>query len=92
MKKKYAGSSPEQTYNKATSSNLFLNRRGHENEYDIKYLNKISDYYKDMGMIEEQNNERILKSFVSEAIEKRSDGEELLRSPVSTERIFENKS
>ena len=82
MKKKYAGSSPEQTYSKATSSNLFLNRRGHENEYDIKYLNKISDYYKDMGMIEEQNNERILKSFVSEAIEKRSEGEELLREYV----------
>jgi len=54
MKKKYSGSQPDQQYVPATSSNLFLDREGHENEWEPEYLRKISDYYKNMGLIEEQ--------------------------------------
>jgi hypothetical protein len=41
-------------YSTATSSNLFLDRSGSENEAEPRYLRKISDYYKKMGMISEQ--------------------------------------
>lgn len=37
----------------ASTSNLFLDREGDENEYEPKYLRKIADYYKNMGMISE---------------------------------------
>lgn len=37
----------------ASSSNLFLDREREDNEYEPKYLRKIVDYYKSMGMIEE---------------------------------------
>ena len=79
MKKKYAGSQPEQTYKKATSNILFLDRKGHDNEYEIKYLNRISDYYKDMGMIDEN----ALRDFVTESMSSpRLEGERLLREYV----------
>lgn len=41
-------------YVPASSSNLFLDRKGNENEYDPVFLTKISDYYKKMGLIAEQ--------------------------------------
>ena len=44
-----------QEYTPASSDILFLDREGNENEYEPKYLRKISDYYKKMGMIREQN-------------------------------------
>ena len=78
-KNKYAGSQPEQTYKKATSNILFLDRKGHDNEYYINYLNKISDYYKDMGMIDEN----ALRNFVAESMSSpRLEGEQLLREYV----------
>ena len=42
MKKRKSG----QTYDDATSSSLFLDRIGNENEWEPEYLQKISDYYK----------------------------------------------
>ena len=49
MKKRKSG----QTYDYATSSSLFLDRIGNENEWEPEYLQKISDYYKKMGLIRE---------------------------------------
>ena len=54
MKKKYSGSQADQRYEPATSANLFLDRKGHENEWEPEYLQKISDYYKNMGLMKEQ--------------------------------------
>ncbi len=39
----------------ASSSNLFLDKKGEDNAYEPKYLRKIIDYYKNMGMIEESS-------------------------------------
>lgn len=49
MKKRKSG----QTYDDATSSSLYLDRIGNENEWEPEYLRKISDYYKKMGLIRE---------------------------------------
>ena len=38
----------------ASTSNLFLDREGDENAYEPKYLRKIADYYKSMGLISER--------------------------------------
>jgi hypothetical protein len=55
MKKKHSKSQSGQNYEPATSANLFLDRKGHENEWEPEYLQKISDYYKNMGLMKEQN-------------------------------------
>ena len=44
-----------QPYDQASSTSLFLDREGNENEYDSKFLRKISDYYKKMHLIGEQS-------------------------------------
>ena len=48
-----AGSEPDHRYTPATSQKMFLDREGGENEYEPKYLKKLSDYYKKMGLMSE---------------------------------------
>ena len=54
-KHKNRGPSQDQAYKQADSASLFLDREGDENEYDPRFLQKISDYYKKMHLIEEQS-------------------------------------
>ncbi len=54
MKKASANPDGSHKYTPASSSNLFLDRKGNENEYEPAFLEKLSDYYKKMGMINER--------------------------------------
>jgi len=55
MNKSGSKSDKDQRYVPASSANLFLDRSGNENEYEPKYLRKIIDYYRHMGMIQESS-------------------------------------
>jgi hypothetical protein len=53
VSKKQTELSSGHRYSPANSTNMFLDREGNENEYEPRYLKKLSDYYKKMGLIRE---------------------------------------